>query len=319
MGDFRPALRAGVVLVAALIIASCASCNPRDFLLEQIVGQQEKYFQTGGSDTEFTKLTDRVYTFRWTWYRNLIVRTDAGLIATDPFNRVAARELKTYLDRTFPGVPIHTLVYTHYHLDHTRGGAALAPRAVIAHEKCPQYWRDTAPPDVLAPTRLISGDEVLHVGGVELRLLYLGKSHTDTLYALYLPDERVLFTADFGLVRTIPPLGVPDIYFPGMMAAMERVSQLDFDIFVPSHFGTGHKADFLAYVDYLKTVQRLVREAGERYGGEDGTFARDAATLRKSFRHVYQPLKAQYGGWHGFDEQIFLQIVTRSVGDRLGY
>jgi glyoxylase-like metal-dependent hydrolase (beta-lactamase superfamily II) len=157
------------------------------------------------------------------------------------------------------------------------------------------------------------------VGDAEIRLLYLGKSHTDTLYAFHLPAERLLFTADFGLVRTIPPLGVPDSYFPGLLAAMDRVSQLDFDIFVPSHFGTGRKADFLVFVDYLKTVQRLVREAGERYGGEDGTFARDAASLRKAFRHVYRPLKARYGAWHGFDEQIFLQIVTRSVGERLGY
>lgn len=313
--------RRGRVLGAALawIVLALSGCDPRDLLLERIVGQQANYFHAGDTDVEFTKLSDRVYTFRWTWYRNLVIRTAEGLVATDPLNPIAARELGAQLARSFPGEVVHSLVYTHYHLDHTRGGALLAPREVIAHEKCPIYWRDLSPPDVLAPTRLVAGDQTLTVGGVEIRLLYLGKSHTDTLYALYLPSERLLFTADFGLVRTIPPLGVPDAYFPGMMAAMERLTQLDFDTFVPSHFGIGRKADLLAFHEYLQTVRRLTREASERFGGSDGTFPRDAATLREAFRHVYQPLKRQYGGWHGFNEQIFLQIATRSVGERLGY
>jgi glyoxylase-like metal-dependent hydrolase (beta-lactamase superfamily II) len=50
----------------------------------------------------------------------------------------------------------------------------------------------------------------------------------------------LLWTADFALVRTILPIGGPDYYFPGAVKAMERLAALDFDTFVPSHFGYGN-------------------------------------------------------------------------------
>jgi len=285
----------------------------------QVVGEQENYFRAGDTVTQFEKVTDHVYSFRWSWYRNIVVTTDEGLVTTDPFNPYAAKELKRYLDQAFPGQPFHTLIYTHYHLDHTRGGSALHPAQVIAHEKCPQYWRDVDATDVLPPTRLIAGDQTLRIGGVEIQLIYLGKSHTDTLYAIYLPGDRLLFTADFGFVRAIPPVGIPDNYFPGSLAAMERLSTLDFDTFVPSHFGYGRKDDLVAFLGFLKTLRQLTREAAKKYADEGGAFARDAKSLKASFGYVYYPLKAQYGDWHGFKEMILFNIVMRVVGEALGY
>src|SRR5262249_48926579 len=117
------------------------------------------------------------------------------------------------------GKKVHTVIYSHYHHDHVAGGAALAPVEVIGHEKCTQYWKDLGYTDVAPITRPISGDEKLVIGGVEIDALYLGKSHTDTLYAFYVPGDKTVFTADLGLVKTVPPLGVPDSYYPGYMAA----------------------------------------------------------------------------------------------------
>jgi len=50
--------------------------------------------------------------------------------------------------------------------------------------------------------------------GVEIEMIYLDHSHTDTPYAFYLPKEKVLHTADVGLIRTLYPIGGPDIYMP---------------------------------------------------------------------------------------------------------
>jgi len=306
------------LLVASVVAALfMTSCNPRRMIMKSAVGDLENYFgpeEYDGSD--LVKLTDRVYTYRWTWYRSIVIDTDEGLVITDPFNADAAAELKKHLQEAGLTRPVHTLFYSHYHLDHTEGGAVLEPEEVVAHEKCPTYWADLDASRVLAPTRLIEGDQTLTIGGVEIQLLYLGKTHTDTLYAVYLPDERVLWTADFALVRTILPVGGPDYYFPGAIKGMERLASLDFDTFVPSHFGYGKKQDLVDYVEFMKFLQDVGRRSMEKFGRE---VPRDRETLQNAFDFYYDELKEPYGDWHGFDQNVLFVITRTSTGVRLGY
>lgn len=315
--------RATWLFVISLFILA-TGCDPRGAIYRLIVGQQENYMSAEGyAGDELEKLTDRVYSYRWTWYRNIVIDTDEGLVVVDPFNADAAGDLKKRLDADFPGRPVHSLIYTHYHLDHTSGGAVLAPQNVIAHEKCPQYWSDLPPERtraVLPPTQLVAGDRTLRIGGVEIRLLYLGKTHTDTLFAVYLPDEKVLHTADFGLIRTLPPLGGPDYYIPGALKAYDRLLALDFDYYVPSHFGRGDKDDLREARDFMVFLRERCREAIRKYGKADGTgLPRAGDDLTAAFDHVYEPMKAKYGDWHGFDEQILMSIIRHIVGEGLGY
>lgn len=300
--------------VAAAVVVSLVGC--RSFVLETVMKTVEPYFHGPGIDgTKFERLTERVYTFRWNWYRNLIVDTDAGLVVIDPMNTEMAVALKQELDRAFPGKKVHTLIYSHYHLDHTRGGAALAPANVIAHEKSPVYWKAYEHRDVLEPTRFIAGDTVLNIGGVELRALYLGLSHTDTLYAFHLPSEKLVFTADLGLVKTVAPAGVPDRYAPGYLAALDRIAAIDFQTFVPSHFGYGVKQDLIDWRDMLEEGRKLAREAIRKTGSlgvRNGQMAR-------YFEAVYFPMREKYGDWHGFNEMFVLNLVRDIEGEALGH
>jgi glyoxylase-like metal-dependent hydrolase (beta-lactamase superfamily II) len=303
-----------VGFIAVLLIGSC---DAKRAIMKVAVGDMEKYFgseQYDGSD--LVKLTDRVYTYRWTWYRSIVIDTDEGLVVTDPFNAEAAASLRQHLKEAGLTEPVHTLFYSHYHLDHTEGGAALEPQQVLAHAACPTYWAGVDASRVLPPTKLIEGDQLLRIGGVEIRLLYLGKTHTDTLYAVYLPEERLLWTADFALVRTILPMGGPDYYFPGAIKSMERLAALDFDIFVPSHFGYGKKQDLVDYVGLLKDLQDVATRAMEKFGRE---VPRNRETLQGSFDFYYDELEGKYGDWHGFDENVLFVIVRTTTGARLGY
>ncbi len=302
------------LVLAAAVLLSAAGC--RGFILETVMKTVEPYFHGPGIDgTQFEKLTDKVYTFRWNWYRNLIIVTDAGLVVIDPMNAEMATALKKELDQKFPGKRVHTLIYSHYHLDHTRGGAALAPTEVIAHEKSPAYWKPYDHHDVLEPTRLISGDTTLTIGGVEIRALYMGLSHTDTLYAFHLPSERLVFTADLGLVKSVAPVGVPDRYAPGYLAALNRLAALDFDIFVPSHFGYGVKQDLVDWRDMMEDSRSLARDAIQRIGSL-GT--RDHQ-MAQYFNTVYYPMREKYGSWHGFNEMFILNLVRDIEGEMLGH
>lgn len=301
-------------LVAGLFVSSC---NPRKAIMKSAVGDLANYFGPQEYDgSELVKLTDRVYTYRWTWYRSIVIDTEEGLVITDPFNSDAATALKKHLKEAGLTRPVHTLFYSHYHLDHTEGGAVLEPQEVMAHQKCPTYWADLDASRVLPPTKLIDGDQTLTIGGVEIQLLDLGNTHTDTLYAVYLPKERLLWTADFALVRTILPIGGPDYYFPGAIKAMGRLAALDFDTFVPSHFGYGKKQDLVDYVDFLKYLQELGLRSMEKFGRE---VPRDRETLENAFSFFYDELEERYGDWHGFEQNVLFVFARTGTGVRLGY
>ena len=158
---------------------------------------------------------------------------------------------------------------------------------------------------------------MLLIGGVEIRALYLGDSHTDTLYAFHIPSERLVFTADLGLVRTMAPDGVPDRYAPGYLAAMNRVIAIDFDTFVPSHFGYGVKQDLVDWRDMMEEGRRLAR-AAVRQAGSPGA-GEGQAQMGRYFDAVYYPMREKYGRWHGFNEMFVLNLVRDVVGESLGY
>jgi len=312
---------AGSVLAVATIsgctsIPSTLSSSP--FVLKTVVRTVDPYFHGEGIDgARFERVGKRVYSYQWNWYRNLVISTDEGLVVIDPMNAQMAADLRKELAQAFPGQKVHTLIYSHYHLDHTRGGALLEPATVLCHEKCASYWDAVEHEGVLAPTRALSGDTTLVIGGVEIRALYMGDSHTDTLYAFHIPSERLVFTADLGLVRTMAPDGVPDRYAPGYLKAMDRLIAIDFDTFIPSHFGYGKKQDLVDWRNMMEDGRRLAREAVRRNGTPgvgDGT-----AQMARYFDHVYYPMRDKYGAWHGFDEMFVLNLVRDVIGESLGY
>ena len=305
-----------VLALATIIGISATGCSPKPFILKTVMGTVDPYFHGSGIDgTQLDQVGKRVYTFRWNWYRNLIIDTDAGLVIIDPMNPEMAAALKKELDQKLPGKKVNTLIYSHYHLDHTRGGAVFEPANIIAHEKCQTYWKAVNHDGVLAPTRYIAGDAVLTIGGIEIRALDLGLSHTDTLYAFYIPSERLVFTADLGLVKTMAPDGVPDRYAPGYLTAMNRIIGIDFDTFVPSHFGYGKKQDLIDWRDMMEDGRRLAREAIK----QNGNVGVRKDQMGKYFDAVYYPMREKYGQWHGFNDMFVLNIVRDLVGEGLGY
>ena len=115
-----------VFVLATIIGVSTTGCSPKPFILKTVMGTVDPYFHGSDIDgTQFDQVGKHVYTFRWNWYRNLVIDTDAVLVIIDPMNPEMAVALKKELDQKFPGKKVNTLIYSHYHLDHTRGGAVL--------------------------------------------------------------------------------------------------------------------------------------------------------------------------------------------------
>jgi len=89
-------------------------------------------------------------------------------------------------------------------------------------------------------------------GGREMRLLYLGRGHTDTDVVVYLPKERIVCTGDL-MESVVSYMG--DSFPEDWIATLERLKALDFDTVMPGHgvvFKGKTKID--AFQKYLRDV-----------------------------------------------------------------
>jgi cyclase len=89
-------------------------------------------------------------------------------------------------------------------------------------------------------------------GSREIRLLYLGRGHTDTDVVTYLPKERIVATGDL-MESVISYAG--DSYPDEWIATLEKLKTLDFDTVMPGH-GVVFKGKekITAFQNYLRDV-----------------------------------------------------------------
>lgn len=318
-------IRRGTTLLCLCLVALAASaCDVTKAMLSQALKGFVAYFDTPTSNgSSLTRLTDRALTFNWYFDRTLVVETEAGLVVVDSFNEHLARELLRALREAGIDRPVHTLIYTHYHIDHANGGAQLLPRQVVCDVKCARYWSELPPADVRTvaePTRTIDGDTRLAIGGVAIELISLGPSHTDTMYAVHLPSERLVFAADTVGLDVMLPAGGVAIYMPAYLAALDRLQSLDFDLFVSSHFGWGSKREYVAAADLQRDGYRWAREALERYAVDEAGVAmtQDEQRFLAAFEYFYDRMHAKYGNWHGFDAMILSTFTNNIIAITIG-
>jgi glyoxylase-like metal-dependent hydrolase (beta-lactamase superfamily II) len=288
----------------------------------QAVGMMTSYFNhptTAGS--ALTQLTDRVFTFNWYFDRAIVLLTDDGLVVNDPFNTAMTTELVRAIKAAGIDERCHTVLYSHFHLDHVRGAGILRPEHVVAHRRCPEYWKDFEPDatvDVLQPTDLVDGDTRLCIGNVNIELLDVGLSHTDTLFLTYLPADRILYAPDTVGIGVFLPTGGIALYTPGYFRALDRMAALDFDIFVGSHFGWGTKHEFLDAVQHQRDIRDWVSTALDRYHGPVPPF-QDRRRLLAIYDEVHRNIKSKYGSLHGYDTQALYAIITTITAQYVGY
>jgi len=89
-------------------------------------------------------------------------------------------------------------------------------------------------------------------GGREIRIVYLGRGHTDTDVVVFLPKERIVCTGDL-MESIVSYMG--DSYPEDWIATLERLKTLDFDTVMPGH-GVVFKGKnkITAFQKYLRDV-----------------------------------------------------------------
>src|SRR5438105_6016139 len=139
------------------------------------------------------KLAENVYAYeqidptkRIVTVNNLIVVTTDGVLVADGQGTVDnTRRLVAEIAKLTPQ-PIKYVVVGSEHGDHTGGNAAF-PAGVTF------FAHPFSAPRIKQPTEPVADRKVLHLGGTEIQILFLGRAHTGGDLQVYLPRERILF------------------------------------------------------------------------------------------------------------------------------
>ncbi len=269
-----PSVRRSVVVLTMLTLApAAATSQPR---------------------VEVERLAENVFLYTYNTHRSLFVVTDDGVLATDPQSPEAAeRYLQEIRKRT--SAPVRYLVYSHHHADHISGGAVFGDEpVVVAQANVPAHLAETDAA-IVPPEVTFAEEASIHLGSLEIRLLYPGPSETDSNIIVYVPARRVAFMVDAVTVRALPWRDMASGEPKSWIAALEKLAALDFDILAPGHGPTGKREHVLEYIQYLKDLTAAVQERIDR--GE---------TLEQIQASLELP---QYRSWTRYDEHFKLNIA----------
>lgn len=204
---------------------------------------------------ETEHIAEDVYGFRYTFYRNIFIVTDDGVIATDPLNSEAAAIMRREISR-ITDQPVRFVSYSHSHWDHVSGGAVLKNEGAsfVAQEGCAENFAENPHPDVVVPDITYANQYEIKLGGKSLEMLYFGPSHDSCLVVMVVKPANLLFMVD----TANPPDGWTMFYNPAV--SEDRVWNM---------------------VPFLTQVQALVEARGiETVIGAHMTMGRDPQTGR---------------------------------------
>ena len=197
------------------------------------------------------KVTDNVYTYedfhagaeKFTT-TNMFVVTSAGVLVAD--GQGSPAETKGLVDaiRKVTPKPVTTVVIGSDHGDHTAGNASFPAgvhyivhpnsksnfdKSVMAAAKAGRAAGWSVPADA----ELVAEKKSLTMGGEEVQVLFLGRSHTGGDLAVYLPRQKILFLSEIYLNRIFPVMR--SAYPSEWLKALERAEAMKATVYIAGH------------------------------------------------------------------------------------
>jgi len=194
------------------------------------------------------KLGDGVFKIGGNYAALAVDMGDHILVVESGGSDARGMEVMAAAKQAIPGKPVRFVVNSHPHFDHASGlAAAVAEGAtILTHRNNEQVLERllsgprTLAGDSLSKVAKRRTDVVLGVGDRDVRkgtngkvveLHHIPNEHSDGMFAIYLPAEKALYTADITVVNPNPgQLGT----VKSMVQALDTL-KLDFNTFIPAH------------------------------------------------------------------------------------
>jgi len=233
----------------------------------------------------------------WGWSNaGLVVDGEATLLIDTLFDLRLTRAMLDTMRRAVPAaVRIETVVNTHANGDHCYGNELVAGAKIIASTRTAEEITHGVSPAMMAilmqqaptlgsfgeyltrifgpfqwenitltpPTETFDGELTLKVGDKTVQLIEVGPAHTRGDTMVYLPAERLIFTADILFIGGHPIIWAGPT--SNWLGACDRILALDVETIVPGHGPITDKAgvaDLKGYLEYIHREARTRYDAG---------------------------------------------------------
>jgi len=189
----------------------------------------------------------------------VVVKTNAGLVVIDTGMSPGGPALYDAV-RTVSDMPVHSIIYTHGHVDHSYGTWAFIEAGespnIIAHEnindRFNRYLRlrgsiaknmsqplnqlPESSEDIIWPTRTFSDSLHLEIGG-ESFILKHHRAETDDHLYIWIPNRKILASADFyqGFLPNAGNGKRVQRYVGEWANALNEMARLNAEILLPGH------------------------------------------------------------------------------------
>jgi cyclase len=242
----------------------------------------------------------------WGWSNaGIVTDGEASLLIDTLFDLKLTREMLDTMRKSIPAAShIDMLVNTHANGDHCWGNELVTGAQIIASARTAEEMTTAISPTVVAmllkraqelgqlgeflshafgsfdfdnitltlPTKTFEDELILKVGDKEVHLIEVGPAHTlgDTL--VYIPADRVVFTADILFIGGHPIIWAGPT--SNWLRACDRILAMDVETIVPGH---GPITDKKGVVEVKGYLEYIYQEACKRYdaGISDQEAARD--------------------------------------------
>ena len=213
-----------------------------------------------------------------------IILTSEGVVLIDSGHNPPDSVAVNNAIKKLTPLPVRYLINTEPHSDHTTGHFVFSPPAmIIAHEGATESMKQAYNPKrneklmadypemresfkgfkMITPHIEYRQKMILNVGERNFELHYLKNVHSEADTAIWLPKERVLFSAAVAGIKRFSNIR-PNVQIPDMLSAMKMMKALNPEIVVPGHGAPGTTKIFDDSIQYysllLERVGKMAKE-----------------------------------------------------------
>jgi len=198
------------------------------------------------------------------------------------------------------------IVATHFHSEHTLGESAFPANAKVIRSRALQAeidefgvqpnfaTRSAANAELMKDATFRKADEffdaekTIDLGGVRVRLLWYGGTHTNGDTLIFVEGDNVLFAGDVIMNRRFLAFNATRSSVQAWLRSLEEASKLRPTRIVPAHGDMGDGSLIDIDRTYLQALQARVRE-----------LKREGKTVDQTAETVTAEFRAKYPDWTG--------------------
>jgi|KBSMisStandDraft_5_1062788.scaffolds.fasta_scaffold19359_4 cyclase len=234
------------------------------------------------------KLTDQLFMISGPGGNIAVLNSPDGKLAVDSGIAGASSAILVQIDAYGPG-PLHALINTHWHFDHTDGNEAFRKKGalIIAHDNVRKrmgtaqdidffHIRVPASPAAALPENSFSSSTTLNLGGEEVIVTHVDPAHTDGDSFIKFTHANVIHGGDLLFSASYPFIDYSTGgRIEGMIAGSNRILPLTDSStkIIPGHGPVMNDAAVKEYRDMLADIAARVGALKKQGKDSDGVIA----------------------------------------------